>query len=260
MWSGLSLSLFELQSDFIADLTFPASGRILSHLSPHPKLSPSQQFHIYQDSFIGRLQKILSSTFPVCQKLVGDDFFFNMTIPYIETHAPTNDLNRYGATFSDFISQHPVAPQLPYLADVAKLEWAWQETFTAKDNPLFNFDELAAAYHDGLRDIFFKLPERSSLLNSPYPLQHIWETNQDAYQGDTLITLDSPQLFYFLIWRQQLNRKMDVLTYSEWQVLTLIKQQLSLNQICETIDTYFPHISLSQTLSKLVAQSWIYLS
>ena len=174
------LSLYNIQKKFIAALHDEKNTHaIFSYIKPTAKLSAHEHFSIYKNSIIGTLQKTLQAIYFVSNKLVGDDFFIAMTNCYTaETSSYSPDLSNYGATFADFIAGFSPAQSLPYLVDVARLEWAWHQLFGAADNPIIDFQKLAACYTTAGDNLVFLLPNSSSLLHSPYPIHRIWEVNQ----------------------------------------------------------------------------------
>ena len=71
----------------------------------------------------------LRDTYPVCEKIVGEDYFKVLAWNFLCTHPPKDpDMNFYGDTFSSFLEEYfnenSQYPQLAYLADIAALEWA----------------------------------------------------------------------------------------------------------------------------------------
>ncbi len=62
--------------------------------------------------------------YPVCCQLVGE-IFFNATALSFINQCPclSPDLGDYGKQFPDFIANFEPVKHLPYLSDVAHLEW-----------------------------------------------------------------------------------------------------------------------------------------
>jgi hypothetical protein len=251
-------SLSELQCEFVASLQNPSAGNIAHRLNSHPTLSALDQLSLYQTNIIATLQKALKAIYPTCLKLVGKDFFIRMMSAYIEvTPSISPDLNLYGESFADFIQQFEPANTLPYLSDVARLEWAWHSVYTSPDHLPFDFEKLASHYANGPQTIIFHLPAGAILLSTPYPTHLIFETNLDGYDGDTTITLREDETFYYLIWRHQLDRRMDVLSVVEWQVLSWIRAALTLGELCGRVAIAFPAIDMGVVLPQFVSQGWI---
>src|SRR6266542_3456863 len=67
----------------------------------------------------------LATTFPTVQALVGEDFFRMLARAFVGQSPPNQPvLAEYGAGFPAFIAGHDAARDLPYLADIARLDWA----------------------------------------------------------------------------------------------------------------------------------------
>ncbi|MDR3477319.1 MAG: DNA-binding domain-containing protein [Gammaproteobacteria bacterium] len=252
------ISLSELQSEFIASMRDLAAGNIVRYLSYHPKFTATDQLSLYQTSVIATLQKALKAIYPTCLKLVGEDFFIAMMNSYIDvTPSTSHDLNLYGESFANFIQQFEPANSLPYLSDVAHLEWAWHRVYSAPDYLPFDFGKLAASYANDPQKLIFLLPPASVLLSAPFPTHLIYETNLDSYQGDTTITLKNNESYYYLIWRNQLDRQMDVLSAIQWHLLSWIQASCTLGEICEKAAVVFPDIEIAKILPELVSKGWI---
>lgn len=100
---------------------------------------PDVQRHrlgIYRANAIANATAALRAAYPVCVQLVGDTFFDALARAHWLAHPSTcGDLGRYGATFATFVQGFAPAAALPYLSDVARLEWAVHEASAAPDAP-----------------------------------------------------------------------------------------------------------------------------
>jgi len=210
-----------------------------------------KETRVYQDSITGSRQKTMQSIYPVVAKLVGDDFFIAMIQPYIEkTRSFSPDLTEYGETFREFIADFKPADSLPYLADIAQLEWALHRLFHAKDSSTLDLKKLTARFNENGEDLIFLLGDRSTLISSSYPLREIWENNQkNASDQKKIILSDEKNIFYFFVWRKKLELKIEELTRDEWGILTLIQSGLTLGEISDKID-----ISL---IPAMIEREWI---
>ncbi len=86
----------------------------------------------------------------------------------------SGDLNDFGGEFGDFLAGWPPAAQLPYLPDVARLEWAVERVFHAAEVPPLDLSRLAGvpqeelpglrfALHPGQSDRLLALPDSAYL-------------------------------------------------------------------------------------------------
>ncbi len=253
----MTTNLFALQEKFLASVYQATTTQFLQHLAPHTRLSAATQFAIYRNSIFGRLQKALREIYPVCHQLVGVDFFSAMAAEFIlQTPSTSPDLNTYGATFDAFIVCFPPAVGLPYLADIATLEWAWHRLYGAPNSQPLDFEKLATQSAIHGEDICFCLPARSTLLSSPYPIDQIWTMNQSDNENTT-ITLVENHMYYFLIWHHHHVLQITPLTIVEWQLLTWFQQALPFGKICEQAETHFPEVNITALLPEFVKRGWL---
>lgn len=249
------LSLHELQQQFIQMLQHE-NAALLTLIKPTENLAPQEHLDIYRSSIIGALQKTLKEIFPVCLKLVGEEFFIGIANDYIQ-HTPSTapDLASYGEKFPAFIKQFPPAQSLAYLGDVAELEWAWHQIFSAPNSTILDFKKLSLVADS--ENIIFLLPQNSYLLHSSFPIDQIWETNQEDYEGDPLVHLESGADYYFLVWRQAINMRIDNLSKVEWQMLKWIKDGLTIGDICYKAADILPNENIVELLPRLVEAGWL---
>ena len=108
--------------------------------------STTERFSVYRNNVITSLVNALGETFDVTRQLVGEDFFRAMASEFVRQHPPEGArLVDYGDEFPSFISTFPPARPLVYLADVARLEQAYIQTYHAADCPALSAAEFQAA-------------------------------------------------------------------------------------------------------------------
>ena len=84
---------------------------------------------------------------------------------------------------------HPPARELPYLPDVARLEWAIDQASIAADADVLDLAALAVVPEAMLGALRFKLHPSVQLVASPYPIFHIWQVNQAGHSGEERVDL-----------------------------------------------------------------------
>jgi len=123
---------------------------------------------------------VRSAVFPVCERFVGGRCFRATACAYHKYEPPARPmLSHYGATFSRFLSQFaPVVEQVPYLPDVAALEWARTAGFHAADAGTLSPEVLIEVDGNRLESATFEPHPATWLIESDYPVLTIWTVNQ----------------------------------------------------------------------------------
>jgi hypothetical protein len=122
-----------IQTAFARALLDPAAAMPAGIVDPEGRAAP-RRFGVYRNNVSASLTEALVETYPGLVGLVGPDFFRAMArvaVVAFPPHSPV--LLEWGGDLACFIEGFPPAAELPYLADVARLEWARVEAFHAAD-------------------------------------------------------------------------------------------------------------------------------
>jgi len=181
----VAASLFD--SDHAADFT-----RVSTFIKGG-KLSCEQRIEIYRRNVSSTLTGALRDLFPVTEKIVGAPFFSRLAEQFVcATPSVSGDLNMFGREWPDFLRSQAGAINLPYLADVATLEWAWHQAFHASDCVAFDLARLAEVPAEQHATLRFHLHPSVMLIESAHPIVRIWQVNQREYAGDMQLDWTSP--------------------------------------------------------------------
>jgi hypothetical protein len=184
-------SLRETQRRFVGAVL--SSDAALEFVNGSPAFA-RDRIAIYRKTIFANYRKALSASYPVVKRLTGATFFHASVDAFVLAHpSRSGDLNIYGGSFGEFLASYPPAADLPYLADVARLEWAIDEANRASDAPCVPesvLAQLAGAPPDRLPTLRLRLEPSCRLVSSPYPILRIWQTNQIDYSGDDRVRLE----------------------------------------------------------------------
>jgi len=181
-------ALPDLQRAF-ADAVYTGSDAVAQHVRDG-RFPAARLLQVYRNNVFESLTGALKAVFPVVERLVGAGFFAYAADGYIRAHPPTSgNLHDFGQHFADYLAEFTPAQGLPYLPDVARLEWAWHRAFHAADVPPLSLERLAAVAPASYPALRFVLHPSVQLLASAYPLLHIWQVNQPDYAGDRSVDL-----------------------------------------------------------------------
>lgn len=167
--------LLAMQRQFTASLA--VSGMPVPEFLKCASADVAQRLCVYRNNAVIGLAHVLSSRFPAVETIVGDEFFGGLERQFIEQHPPCSPaLIEYGANFPAYIRTLLECADVPYLADVADIEWQLHRCAHAADEPPLRLDDLAdlKASPDALT---FQFMPSSGLVFSGYPAHTIWRAN-----------------------------------------------------------------------------------
>lgn len=134
---------------------------------------------IYRNNVTVSLIDSLADIFPAVQALVGTRFFRGLAREFLRAHPPQEArLAAYGKALPDFIAAFPPAAQLPYLADVARVELTWLAAYHAADAAPLPAERWAAEDPDGLLGKRVTLHPSLDWVESRFPVTAIFEANR----------------------------------------------------------------------------------
>ena len=160
---------------------------------------------VYRNNLDAGARKALEGAYPVIRQLVGEDFFSALARAFRRAVRPdSGDLNLYGAALAGFLEDFEHTRELPYLPDVARLEWALHRGHFAPDVAPLDAVALAAVpshRHGGLR---LHLHPACAIVSSAYPVVRIWAVHQPDHAGALAVDF-SPGPHHALVHRPRLH-------------------------------------------------------
>lgn len=136
---------------------------------------------VYRNNLHENLGGALASAYPIVRKIVGEGFFDRLARDYSRAHPSTcGDLNRYGALMPRFVADYAGTQDLPYLPDVARMEWLAHLAYYAADAKPFDIRAPSQLPENPC----LQLGPSCALLRSEWPLARLWEVHQDKFTGE----------------------------------------------------------------------------
>ncbi len=182
-------SLREQQVGFAAALFNPAASRAVPGIRADG-ISPAVRLGFYRTNVFENYRKALTATYPAVEKLIGSGFFAALAEEYIRRYSShSGDVGRHGEQFAEFLRRHACARELPYLSDVARLEWSIDQSFNEAEHAPLALERLAgvpAGQHERLR---FLLALSCRLMSSGFPVHRIWQMCQPDFDGEGNVDL-----------------------------------------------------------------------
>ena len=177
--------LADLQARFGAGLEVTGSKAVALEIFNGESAAVATRFDIYRGNARANAAKALAAAYPIVGKIVGGEFFSGLAREY-ESRFPSvsGDLNDYGESFAAFLAAFAPAQDIPYLADVARLEWRVHRAHYAADAKPFDATRLSSVPAEKQLHLIPRLHPACSLLHSGFPLARIWEAHQESHRGE----------------------------------------------------------------------------
>lgn len=136
----------------------------------------ARRFAVYRNNVTVGLANALAARFPVIRRLVGAEFFASLARHYLDSHRPRSPIiAEWGDSFAGFLAGFPPLSGYPYMADVARLEYARGRAFHAGDAAPVRPAVLSAAPPETL---VLGLHPSVAVLRFDHPAVSIWQANQ----------------------------------------------------------------------------------
>jgi hypothetical protein len=161
------------------------AGALLDAAAPVPGAvaapdtqTAARRFAVHRNNVVAGLLNTLRSHFPATEKIVGAEFFTAMARCFVSGKPPrTPLLAAYGDEFPAFIAAFAPARDLPYLADVARLEAARTRAYHAADAVPVDAGTFAALDVNAVGAMRIALHPSAEIVRSLHPFVTIWAMN-----------------------------------------------------------------------------------
>lgn len=163
--------------DAFADALFGA----VPHDERVARLLGQAGFSVYRNTVFKGCIDALQANFPAVVRLVGEEWFRAAAAVYVQASPPVDArLVNYGVKFAAFLVEFEPARELPYLADVARLDRYWVEAHIAPEDSLVDAAAVASLPAELLERTVFR-PHAAARWAwfDAVPAYTIWRANRE---------------------------------------------------------------------------------
>jgi hypothetical protein len=150
----------------------------------------ARRLAVHRNNVVVAWVTALGDGFPVLRQLVGADFFDAMAREFAWAQPPaTPVLAEWGAALPAFVEGFAPAASLPYLPDVARLEWAALCAGRAADRPVLQVAHLTArlAAPQRLPGARVEWHPSLALVRSRFAVASLWAAHPDGRADDAAL-------------------------------------------------------------------------
>ena len=246
------LSLAQIQSEVLAAVC-DVGMVVPSYVEAgHDQQRRQTRFNIYRNNFYVAVINVLKERFPVTERIVGEDFFKATAREFVERTPPKGQSNlSYGCTFPEFLQSFPPVSDLPYLADVARLEWARFEAAISEDQPTVTSQDFSGINPAHAALVKLNLHTSTHVLTSDFPVYDIWRTNHEDDEVQSL--RDSAGSQAVLIARSHKGIEVHQIPVAGVRFMEALTSGSTLGQAFERMSNQLSPNDMSEILALLLA-------
>jgi len=198
-------------------------------------ISPERRVQIYRNNHRLAALATLQATYPVVARLGGTDWFAQSAHRY-QQDCPSRcgDLQFLGESFPQFLRTDLAGTPYAYFADVAALEWAYQEVLTAAQSAIASLQALQAVDPQDYAQLMFRPRAALRTVESPFPIFAIWHANQPSAPAAEAIRLDSGASRVLLIRRVD-HVELRELAIPSWLLLRQFQRGATLGAAADAV-------------------------
>ena len=173
-----------IQQALAQSIRNPQSTAVLRFLAGEEGLV-ERRLAIYRANVAANAAKALSAAYPVLHRVVGEECFAGLAQAYRhEVPSSSGDLSEYGGAFAGFLDRCQRVQSLPYLPELARLEWQVHRAYGAADAQSWDPVGIRMVAPERQHAVRFKFAAGTSVVESLYPLVRIWTIHQPGFQGE----------------------------------------------------------------------------
>lgn len=209
---------------------------------------------IYRNTIAKGLRDALRATFPTVERLVGDEWFAGCAGVYAAGRPPSQpSLQVYGDDFAAFLAGFPPAADLPYLADVAQIDWLWNAAHLAPDSPVLGADIASRLAPEALFALRAPLHSAARVAWFDTPAARIWMRDRPD-RASAEVEADIPWIAGgVLLTRPGDTVQARLLDAADWAFLDACRQGASLGEAASAALMATPEADLAALFADLVA-------
>jgi len=189
----------------------------------------ADRLRVYRNNMVTAWADAVLKNYPTVERLVGAEFMRGMAADFVRAHPPQSPvLSLYGEAFPTFIESFSPAARLPYLADVARLDRAWTESYFATNAPPLGPSNLSGLGDDEMAELVLQFHPSLRIAAASCNAHEIWKANRTEGQSPNVAY--RPLLSAAMVWWSPNGMQDRHLTAIEQKFLELISKGAPLGE------------------------------
>ncbi len=208
---------------------------------------------VHRNSMAKAAADALVAQFPTVERVVGVAWLSAAAVAHAADYPPRKaSLLDYGAGFANWLTIFPPAADMPFLADLARLDWLWTEAYFAADADAFDPDEIVRLGADTFATHTLTPHPAARWACFPAGIPSLWQALQPPGEPPATFELDdAPECL--LIVRPDLEVDHLVTGAGASAFLDACATGTSLADAAGQALAIEPHLDLAATFARLVS-------
>lgn len=248
--SSLILTPDRLQPD-LAEPSGP--GRWILPSDPR---SAALRLRAYTGGYPARIREALEESFPATARIIGPHQLTELAERYVRSvPLRSYNLNDAGMSLSEFLHTDLLAAELPFLPDLAELEWRVTRAFHARQVEPLDPEAVSRWTPDQWAGVVLRFQPWLAIVTSRWPIRRIWRAAQR--EGAEIQTCRSGRRSYVLVRRVGFAVRCESLAAGAAHALTALLEGRALGEVIERLNTRTRPENVSRWFTRWMAMGAI---
>jgi hypothetical protein len=203
-----------------------------SWIAGDEKLDALGRVDVYANMYFYRLRDVLAEDFEKTVAVIGEKRWHDLITDFLLVHPSKHQSLRWlGEPLPAFLEGHRYGAEFPWVADLARLEWARADAFQAVDLPALDGAALAAVPPERWGEISFTPSASASLVRASWDVAALHDALDDG--GEPFGPQERAQVL--LVYRQHFAAVHEEISEDEVAALDALVGGKTFGEICETL-------------------------
>ncbi len=224
--------LATLQNAFQDYLLEPSQNAIRLSIVSTARMHADKRLGVYAYAYYARLIEVLSLSYPALYAYLGHDNFYSVGREYAQAHPSTfRSIRWFGDQLANFLQQHPVYKDYPYLVELATIEWTIEAVFDAIDQSTLTIAELALVPPEAWAQMQIQLHANVRRLDLAWNCIKIWQAMKE--EQDPPAPEENIHKVHWVFWRKDFTHQYCSLEQEDAWALDAALKGENFGTICE---------------------------
>ncbi len=211
--------------------------RYLDQIASTEAVAREGRLSVYSDAYFIRLLGCLESDFAAVLLATGPAAFRQLAADYLLRHPSSSPhVGDLGQAFAAFVRTHELSKNLPYLPDLAALEWNVLRSIYSERLPALDVQTLAAIPESAWAGARLIVDPTVRLLGTAWAVDRLWE---DKFDANAKPHKPRRQRRWLVIFRNEEWAQVRSIDGPQWFALERLQEGKTLGQVCQDLTDVF---------------------